>query len=95
MTTIQVTDNIKLVFNKTLGCNTGTYQPSVFRKGGHTARNPRTGETFVVEDKWNLVPLYFTNLVHALRWCAQEAADIGDNVSLETYISRCEAVWKQ
>ena len=94
-TTIVVTDNIKLEFSKGTGANVGTYSPVVFRKGGHEVRNPGTGLTQIAEDKWVDIPLYFTNLVHALRWCAQEAANIGDEVGLEQHITRCEAVWKQ
>ena len=94
-TTIVVTDNIKLEFSKGTGANIGTYSPVVFRKGGHEVRNPGTGLTQIAEDKWMTIPLYFSNLAHALRWCAQEAADTGVEINLDSYISRCEAVWKQ
>jgi hypothetical protein len=92
-TTIVVTENIKLEFTKGVGSNVGTYSPLVFRKGGEEYYNPRTSQKEILEDKWVSIPLWFTNLVHALRWCAQEGADSGGEVSLTEYISKCEKVW--
>lgn len=58
---------------------------------------PRTGETLITEDKWVKRELYFSNLIHALRWCAQEAVEMEsiEEVKLGDYISRLEAVWKK
>jgi hypothetical protein len=92
-TTIVVTENIKLEYSKNHGCNSGTYSPVVFRKGGEEYYNPKSAQKEITEDKWVGVPLYFTNLAHALRWCAQEVNDTKTEVSLEDYISRCEKVW--
>jgi hypothetical protein len=94
-TTIVVTENIKLEYSKGQASNVGTYSPLVFRKGGDMVRNPGTGEMVESKDKWQSVPLYFTNLTHALRWCAQEAADNGQEIDLEDYIKACELVWKK
>ena len=94
MTTINVTDKIKLEFKKHVTSNIGTYSPVVFTKGGENRRNPKTGEEFITEDRWVEVPLFFSNLAHALRWCAQEQQHTGEDISLEEYITRCEAVWK-
>ena len=97
MTTIIVTDKIRLEFTKHQSSNIGTYSPIVFVEGGKHARNPRTGETLITEDKWVKQELYFSNLIHALRWCAQEAVEmegVGD-IKLEDYISKLEAVWKK
>lgn len=93
-TTIKVTDNIKLEFYKGTGSNVGTYSPLVFRKGGEEYFNPKTLQKGVTEDKWVSLPLYFSNLAHALRWCAQESLDNGEEVSLDAYIKACENVWK-
>jgi hypothetical protein len=94
-TTINVTENIKLEFTKGTGSSVGTYSPLVFRKGGEVVRNPGTGEMVESKDKWQSVPLYFSNLAHALRWAAQEAADNGQEVDLEDYIKVCERVWRK
>lgn len=94
-TTIVVTENIKLEFTKGTGSSVGTYSPLVFRKGGELVRNPSTGEMVESKDKWQSVPLYFSNLAHALRWCAQEATDNGEEVSLQEYIKACEMVWQK
>ena len=51
----------------------------------------------ITEDKWVKQGLYFSNLIHALRWCVQEAVEmegVGD-IKLEDYISKLEAVWKK
>ena len=93
-TTIVITDNIQLVFSKHLSSNTGTYSPRVFRKGGEASINPRTREAVITEDKWVDVPLYFTNLKHALRWCAQEALHTGETFPIETCIERLSGIWK-
>lgn len=97
MTTIIVTDKIRLEFTKHQSSNIGTYSPVVFVEGGKEARNPRTGETLITEDKWVKRELYFSNLIHALRWCAQEAVEMGsiEEVKLGDYISKLEAVWKK
>ena len=94
-TTIVVTENIKLEYSKNHGCNSGTYSPVVFRKGGEMVRNPANGQLVESKDKWTTIPLYFTNLAHALRWCAQEINATGEEVRLEDYITRCEMVWKK
>ena len=97
MTTITIEEGkLYLEFSKGLGASVGTYTPYVWTKA-KTVRNPSTGQMMDVEAKWMKVELYFTNLAHALRWCAQELVhmDNPSNMSLESYISRCEAVWKQ
>ena len=97
MTTITIEEGkLYLEFSKGLGSSVGTYTPYVWTKA-KTVRNPSTGQMMDVEAKWMKVDLYFTNLVHALRWCAQELVHVEDpsNISLDSYISRCEAVWKQ
>ena len=102
MTTVNVTDKIKLEFKKHATANVGTYSPIVLTSGGEKRRNPKTGEEFITEDRWVEVPLFFTNLAHALRWCAQENIELcaqeqqhtGESISLDDYITRCEAVWK-
>ena len=43
MTTIIVTDKIRLEFTKHQSSNIGTYSPIVFVEGGKHARNSRTG----------------------------------------------------
>ena len=93
-TVIVVTDKIHLVFSKTHGCNTGTYSPRVFRKGGEQKRNPRTQEVVITEDRMVDIPLYFTNLKHALRWCAQEALDNGTTIPIEDYLTQLADMWK-
>lgn len=94
---IQVTDEIHLVLSKNGSSNTGTYTPRVFRKGGEEFFNPKTLEKSITTDKWVDVPLYFTNLIHALRWCAQEEVERQgySTIPLEEYISRLESVWKR
>lgn len=95
MTTIQVTENIKLEFSKSKGCNTGTYSPVVFRKGGEEYFDPKDSTRRLTEDRWVDIPLFFTNLAHALRWIAQEETSNLGGVSLDDYITRCEKVWNQ
>ena len=92
-TVIVVTDKIHLVFSKGVGSNVGTYSPRVFRPGGDKYHDPRTKTWKETEDKWEDVSLYFTNLAHALRWCAQEQQHTGETVSLDEYIKKCEKVW--
>lgn len=97
MTTIMIEEGkLYLEFSKGLGASVGTYTPYVW-ENAKRVRNPATGQMMEVEAKWTKVELYFTNLIHALRWCAQELVhmDTPHMISLDSYISRCEAVWKQ
>ena len=98
MTTIVIEEGkLYLDFTKGIGASVGTYTPYVFEKGGKEAINPRTRESVITEDKWVKRELYFTNLIHALRWCAQELVHMENPsmISLDDYLKRCEAVWKQ
>ena len=94
MTTIVVKEGkLRLEFSKGTGANVGTYSPVVWKES-QEVRNPSTGLKMMSEAKWHNVPLYFTNLSHALRWCAQELLDTGEEYSLEGYIEGLKGVWK-
>lgn len=51
------------------------YQPFILRKGGHEARNVRTGETIIVEDKLIAHEHYSSDIKSSIRYVARALAE--------------------
>lgn len=67
----------------------GGYQPHILRKGGKEARNPKTGEMLITEDKMIALDWWGSSLGSAAKYAATQLAHLeyDDKVLLKDWLA--------